>query len=223
MSKYFTRRELLAIAGLVIFDTGISICARLETRFPGDLQLALLMQSVTSKLVFSVMWWVSYFMCSWRAAAIVVTGGIVVWRNLGRLEGSLVLAAGLSSLLDFPLKLAISRPRPTVALVQVLSVEQGNGFPSGHTLFATVVLGFLGYLAIIHLRNRSLRVLSFAGFPALIILTGASRVYLGVHWPSDVLGGYLIGALLLVVLIYSHRMLQLRLEASKEIVSKIYK
>ncbi len=158
------------------------------------------------------MWWVSYFMCSWRAAALVVASGIVAWRYLGRLEGSLVLVAGLSSLLDFLLKLAVNRPRPTVALIQVFSNENGSGFPSGHTLFATVVLGFLAYLLIVHVRNRSVRMLSYTGLPVLIILTGASRVYLGVHWPSDVLGGYLIGALLLIVLIRVYRTRRFRLE-----------
>jgi len=118
---------------------------------------------------------------------------------------SWLVASWLSSLLDSPIKLVVNRPRPTDALVQVFSVENGSGFPSGHALFAAVVLGFLAYLAVTRLRRRSLRALSFAGLLMLIILTGVSRVYLGVHWPSDVVGGYLVGAVLLVALVCLYR------------------
>jgi membrane-associated phospholipid phosphatase len=125
--------------------------------------------------------WVSYLTGGWRSAALVLASGIVVWLCLGRLEGGLVLVAGLCSLLDSPIKVVVNRPRPTAALVQVLATEHGTGFPSGHALFAAVFLGFLAYLAATRLRKRSLRTLSFAGFLMLILLIGASRVYLGVH------------------------------------------
>lgn len=157
--------------------------------------------------------WVSYLMGSWRAATLVVVSCIVVWRYLGRLEGGLVLVAGLSSLLDSPIKFAVNRPRPAVALVQVFATEHGSGFPSGHALFAAVVLGFLAYLAATRLRRRSLRTLSFAALLILILLTGTSRIYLGVHWLSDVLGGYLVGAVFLAALIWLDRTWQLRLGA----------
>jgi len=156
------------------------------------------------------------FRISWAAggpAVLVVASGVVVWRYLGRLEGGLVLVAGLISLLDSPIKAVVSRPRPTAALVQVFAAEHGSGFPSGHALFAAVFLGFLAYLVATRLRRRSLRTLSFVGLLTLIFLTGASRIYLGVHWLSDVLGGYLIGAVLLVALIWLYRTWQFRLEA----------
>jgi len=202
LNKNFSRRGLLAIAGLAVLAIAVSLCARWELRFPGDLQLTLLVQSVNGKPLLSLMEWVSYLMGGWRAAALVVASVIVVWRYLGKLEGGLVLVAGLSSLLDSPIKFAVNRPRPTSALVQVFAAEHGSGFPSGHALFAAVVLGFLAYLAATHLRRRYLRLLSVACFIILILLTGASRVYLGVHWSSDVLGGYLIGAVFLTALIW---------------------
>jgi undecaprenyl-diphosphatase len=213
LNKNLRRRELLTIAGLAVLAVSISLCARWEPRFPGDLQLTLLVQSIDGKPLFSLMKWVSYLMSGWRAAMLVVASGIVVWRYLGRLEGSLVVVAGLCSLLDSPIKFLVNRPRPTAALAQVLAAEHGSGFPSGHALFAAVVLGFLAYLCVTRLRRRSLRTLSFAGLLTLILLTGVSRVYLGVHWPSDVLGGYLVGATLLMTLIFLHRIWRLRLMA----------
>jgi membrane-associated phospholipid phosphatase len=213
LNKDFSRKQLLAIGGLVVLAIAVSICARWEQRFPGDLQLTLLVQSIDGKPLLSLMEWVSYLTSGWRAAVLVVASGIVVWRYLGRLEGGLVLAAGLSSLLDSAIKFAVNRPRPTTALVQVFAAEHGSGFPSGHALFAAVVLGFLAYLAVTHLRKRSLRTLSLAVLLMVILLIGASRVYLGVHWSSDVLGGYLIGAVFLAALIWLYRMWKRRVDS----------
>jgi undecaprenyl-diphosphatase len=213
LNKNFSHKNLFAIGGLVVLAIAVSICARWEPRFPGDLQLTLLLQSIDSKSLRSLMEWVSYLTGGWRAAVLVVASGIVVWRYLGRLEGGLVLAAGLSSLLDSAIKFVVNRPRPTTTLVQVFAVEHGSGFPSGHALFAAVVLGFLAYLAITHLSKRSLRTLSLAGLLMLILLIGTSRVYLGVHWSSDVLGGYLVGAVFLAVLIWLYRMWKPRVDS----------
>jgi len=213
LNKNFSHKNLFAIGSLAVLAIAVSIYARWEPRFPGDLQLTLLLQAIDSKSLRSIMEWVSYLTGGWRAAVLVVASDIVVWRYLDRIEGGLVLAAGLSSLLESPIKVAVNRPRPTAALVQVLTTEHGSGFPSGHALFAAVFLGFLAYLAVTHLRKRSLRTLSLAGLLMLILLIGASRVYLGVHWSSDVLGGYLVGAVFLAVLIWLYRMWKPRVDS----------
>jgi undecaprenyl-diphosphatase len=157
--------------------------------------------------------WVSYLMGGWRAAVLVVASGIVVWHRLGRLEGGLVLTAGVSTLINSVLKVAVNRPRPTPVLVRVFEVEHGGGFPSGHAFFAAVFLGLLAYLAITHLHKHGLRALTSLGLLILFLLIGASRVYLGAHWPSDVLGGYLVGTVFLGALIWLYRMRHFRLEA----------
>jgi undecaprenyl-diphosphatase len=136
---------------------------------------------------------------------VVVVIGILVWWRIGRLEAIMIPVGGLLTLVNTALKLAVGRPRPSAELVHILSCEQGNGFPSGHALFAIVILGLLAYFAFINLKNRTLRMVVLAGLIALILLIGTSRVYLGVHWPSDVIGGYLIGGAFLTALIWFHR------------------
>ena len=123
----------------------------------------------------------------------------------------MIPVGGLLMLVNIPLKLAVSRPRPSADLVHILSHEQDNGFPSGHAFFAIVILGLLAYFAFINLKNRTLRMVVLAGLIALILLIGTSRVYLGVHWPSDVIGGYLIGGVFLTALIWFHQTYKARL------------
>lgn len=183
----------------------VSISARLALRFPGDLGLTLWLQSCNSDAVLSTMECVSFVFGGWSAALIVVAISIVAWRRVGRLEAIMVLVAGLITLVNIALKLAIDRPRPSPDLVQVLALEEGSGFPSGHAFFVILVLGLTAYFASVNLKSPVLRTLIVAALIGLILLTGVSRVYLGVHWPSDVLGGYLIGGAFLTALIWFHR------------------
>ncbi len=127
----------------------------------------------------------------------------IVWWRLGRAEGSMVLGAGLvSPVVDSLLKGVVNRPRPTVNLVRVVTVERGSGFPSGHALLAAVLIGLMIYFIATHSRKGILRALSVACLLLLIFLVGLSRVYLGAHWPSDVIGGYLVGGTFLAALIW---------------------
>jgi len=78
-------------------------------------------------------------------------------------------------------------------------------FPSGHVIAAVLVYGFIFYLASFLIPARPLRLLVQASCVIVMVLTALQRVYAGVHWPSDVLGGLLFGGLLLALLIWSHR------------------
>jgi undecaprenyl-diphosphatase len=148
---------------------------------------------------------ISFIFGGWSEVLVVVAIGIVVWWRIGRLEAIMILVGGLITPVNTALKLAVNRPRPSADLVHVLSPAQGNGFPSGHAFFAILILGLAAYFIFINLKNCVPRMVALAGLIALILLTGISRVYLGVHWPSDVIGGYLIGGVFLTALIWFHR------------------
>jgi len=198
-------KSKLIIGFLAILALIVSIYARFTPRFPGDLYLTLRLQAFDNHFLFSFMNCVSFIFGGWSSVLVVVIIGILVWWRIGRLEAIMVPVGGLLTLVNIPLKLAISRPRPSADLVHVLSPLQSNGFPSGHAFFAIVILGLLVYFAFINLKNRAIRIVVPASLIALILLVGTSRVYLGVHWPSDVIGGYLIGGVLLTALIWFHR------------------
>jgi undecaprenyl-diphosphatase len=195
----------LIVGFLAILALVISIYARFTPRFPGDLCLTLWLQSFNNHLILSIMKCISFIFGGWSAVLVVVAIGIVVWWRIGRLETIMIIVGGLITLVNTALKLAVNRPRPSADLVHVLSSAQGNGFPSGHAFFAILILGLTAYFIFINLKNRVLRMLALAGLIALILLIGTSRVYLGVHWPSDVIGSYLIGGVFLTALIWFHR------------------
>ena len=101
-------------------------------------------------------------------------------------------------LLTIIFKHLIGRSRPT----ELKLIEQGGySFPSGHTMFAVCVYGYLFYLAITKIKNKILRYTVSILLLLVILSIGVSRIYVGVHFASDVLAGYLLGTCYLFLLI----------------------
>jgi undecaprenyl-diphosphatase len=106
-----------------------------------------------------------------------------------------LIALGGGWLLNDVLKVAFHRPRPElVHLVQV----SGYSFPSGHAMISVAFYGFLAYLIWLNYRPSPLRTLASLGLLGLAVLIGLSRIYLGVHYPSDVLAGFAAGGFWLI-------------------------
>jgi membrane-associated phospholipid phosphatase len=125
-------------------------------------------------------------------APVAVVLAMVLGMRNQRSDALLVSATTLGALLLGPLlKSVIERPRPEHGhLVAVNSWA----YPSGHSLTSMAVLGVLIALAVRHLTVRATRTAAIATGVLLIAAVGVSRVYLGVHWPTDVLAGWLVGS-----------------------------
>ena len=175
--------------------------------FPVDQRISLWMQAFEGHL-FPMMHFVSFISSRLPATIIVVSVAIWLGRSGRRIEAILTSSVTvISSLAIVPaIKSLVDRPRPTPDLVQVMTLSQGESFPSGHATFAVVFYGFLFYLLPSLTSNRTavktLRIL----LATLIGLTTASRIYLGAHWFSDVIGGLVLGGLVLLgsIIIYCH-------------------
>jgi undecaprenyl-diphosphatase len=87
----------------------------------------------------------------------------------------------------------------------VIEVLTSYSFPSGHVMFYTGFFGFIWFLAFTLLKPSLTRNLLLIFFGSLVLLVGASRIYRGEHWASDVLGAYLLASLTLVVIIQIYR------------------
>ena len=108
-----------------------------------------------------------------------------------------LVAASFSTGINLIVKDLIRRPRPTSNLVNVFAKLTDLSFPSGHVMFYIGFYGFIGFLAFSLLKPSLKRSLLLVFFCGLVVLIGASRIYLGQHWASDVLGAYLLGSLTL--------------------------
>ena len=93
-------------------------------------------------------------------------------------------------------KFLIQRPRPDVA--HRLIEQSGYSFPSGHSMCSMAFYGFLIYLAFRYVKNVKVRVATTVGLGVLVFLIGFSRVYLGVHYASDVIAGFLLAVAYLI-------------------------
>ncbi len=96
------------------------------------------------------------------------------------------------------LKLILQRPRPTE--FRIIN-ETGYSFPSGHSMVSMAFYGYIIYLVYKFIKNKYVKWSLISILSLLIILIGISRIYLGVHYTSDVLGGFLISISYLVVFI----------------------
>jgi membrane-associated phospholipid phosphatase len=116
-----------------------------------------------------------------------------------------LIAAVFSTAVNLLVKDLIQRPRPTPGLVNVFATLSSYSFPSGHVMFYLGFFGFIWFLAFSLLKPSLKRTFLLVLFGVLVALVGVSRVYLGEHWASDVLGSYLLGSLTLVAIIQLYR------------------
>jgi len=145
----------------------------------------------------------------WQVIAIGLAIAIVVFALVGKKKYilPLLISAGGSATVAYIGKLLVQRPRPD-ALPSI--VEQGFAFPSAHAAIAIGFYGFIMFFLMRNISNWALKINVFFIGIFLIAAIGFSRVYLGVHYLTDVLGGYLAGVLWLLVAINVYRWLDAR-------------
>ena len=135
---------------------------------------------------------------------IVLVGAVLattiwLWRDGHRRTTIILIANTLASqLLLVALKLYIRRPRPT--LWDEITRPETYSFPSGHSLCSMAIYGGIAAVLITHHRRH--RAAIIAGAAVLIAAIGFSRIYLGVHWPFDVLAGFAAGIPLVVATVH---------------------
>jgi undecaprenyl-diphosphatase len=104
----------------------------------------------------------------------------------------------------------VARPRPSASLVHVYRQDRGYGFPSGSALVSVVLVGSVAHLLRgsrrpgERVRPRPAERVALGAGCLLVLLIALSRVYVGAHWATDVVGGWLLGAAWLLLLIAAH-------------------
>jgi len=122
-----------------------------------------------------------------------------------RIEAAFLVVSALgANIVGLIVKDVVARPRPSAPGVHVLRHVGGYSFPSGHVLTYVAFFGFLAYLAYVEPSNAWVSRLGLAMCIVLLVLVGPSRIYLGAHWASDVIGAYLLGGIWLSAILRTY-------------------
>jgi undecaprenyl-diphosphatase len=157
--------------------------------------------------------WLTAFMVglskfgSWKVLPIatgLICGALIAKKRWRDALGAGV-AVGLASIINPWFKTWFRKPRPE--LDWTLADESFYSFPSGHAFTSVVFWGMVTYLVWHVVKGRTLRTALVAVTAFFALMTGISRVYLGVHFPSDVLAGWTVGVIWLVCMIFATRAL----------------
>ena len=206
MLRDWTLRLKLGLAFITLL---LFALASVFTRFPGDLAILLWLQSLQSPWLTKAAMTVSHL--GDTPVALSMMGVAVflqlVWRRRDVAVMMLfsLLPIGAGNLL----KLAVGRSRPEYLLLDVAPTSLS--FPSGHALFAAIFWGLLVWLAEESIQSPLIRRSVQVALGLLILAVGWSRIYLGLHWPSDVIGGYMYGLLAVWLLTWLRRGLLYRI------------
>lgn len=186
---------------LVLCTLILSVSAWITPYFQWDLSFTLFIQSLELPAVRNT----SYFLHE-IGQPILATLGLITLAGVfllinRRAPAVLVVATVIPNALNQGIKSIIARPRPDESIVQVLVESGSNSFPSGHLVHFTVLLGILMYLIMSSNASRQVKLLATFSAAAVISAISLARVYLGAHWPSDVIGGVLWGIMYLSIML----------------------
>lgn len=203
----FARR--VSIAGIAAF-TGLAAMVQTKKGEAIDRAISARVQANKDPRIERAMTRVSWFGFPPQSRVLPLTYAAVLWIARFRLEAIFQLAASGSGLMSTLIKAFMQRPRPVAGkdLRVVAAPLRGSSFPSGHVLTYVGVYGWMAIMAHVLIGPRLLRRLAVAALTTLIAAVGASRVYLGHHWPSDVFASYLLGSSYLAALLVTYRRLR---------------
>lgn len=136
-----------------------------------------------------------------RVSAVLVGCSALCFLLLKRKKDALLMLSTLiSGGIAWVLKTLINRPRPTKDFVSILEETHYQSFPSGHVLFYTAFFGAFIFILLRTINKHPVsKIIGMLVCLAMIFLGAVSRVYLGAHWFTDVLGGFLAGLIYLLI------------------------
>jgi membrane-associated phospholipid phosphatase len=204
MSNLLKRNTLIFIlAVLIIAFAALSFFIAKHPILAFDIKTSLFIQQYHADWLDKVMLAISFFgELPYSLLSVVVVAAIFYWQKYKR-EGLFISTVLLSGLIILGIKNIINRPRPTAFYVRLVEVNRFQSYPSGHVLSYTLFFGFL-----IILMNSSKNIPKLTKnivtyLSAFLVITIApSRIYLGAHWFTDTVGGFLLGLICLFPLCY---------------------
>jgi len=199
--KSFLAARIAALGAGVVF-VWLAILAHSARYFPIDLEITRALQRVDTPWLLVPFRTLNAF---GFAPIVTITFALVVLALFLAGRRWEAICAGLATLgaagLTELVKAIVGRPRPFPDLVNVAHHIGSPGFPAGHVMNFTPFVGFLCYIASVRMAPSWRRTGLIGVLLIMIVTMGAARIYDGEHWPSDVLGSYLLGFAWLVTMI----------------------
>ncbi len=188
------RVDLLLAAGLII-SLALIIVAAGSSRQPGDLELSKSLQSFDGEWFAELMRFGDWIGEAWRLAiqGLLLLSALLILRK--RREAGFLLAISAFYVTSPLLKIVVDRPRPHHESIIVHAEMTSNSFPSGHAFGAIIIyVAIFMFAGIITGGNGRASLVLRTAAVFLLVIVALSRIYLGAHWPSDVIGGLVISA-----------------------------
>ena len=185
------------LAGAVAFAL-LAVFASFYDRFPSDERIAHTIQDIDLPLFARFVDFVHTLGDQWAYVGLPLGAAIAFAVTRRGTEAVIVLSTVGLRFLDALVKDWVERPRPSGDLVDVRDAASGFSFPSGHTVGTAALFAVLFFLIPKAVPSRPLRWTLQAACVLAVASAGPARVYVGVHWPSDVFGSYLLVLLFIV-------------------------
>jgi undecaprenyl-diphosphatase len=179
----------IAIVGLLLFLILASVIGRSELSGI-DRPIMLFVYQFRTPLFTAIMKWITFFGNTGLIFVVLLAALTLLAKRYLKQALWFLILAGSGGAANAILKMIIARPRPALA---PLIKETDFSFPSGHAMDSLIVYGAIAYLLLQLMPEFRYRALVIPMASLIITAIGFSRVYLGVHYPSDVLAGYLFG------------------------------
>ena len=204
MSKYI---KYIILVGCLILFSFISFNVYKTNEFYGD---GVIYDFVYKYIISDGMTPFIKFITWFGSTAGIITVGLISIFTIKdkKINISFVVCLILGVIINNVIKLIFARSRPDV---NPLMVESTYSFPSGHSMMSMILYGYLIYLIYNNFKSKKYKWLLICILSILILCIGFSRIYLGVHYVSDVIGGFVLGIAYLILYI----------DISKKIIKKI--
>ena len=201
--KYHKRIVAYVLSGISVMFIVLTILILLFPHDFIDVAFSKEIQEDQNPFLDSLMKLISWFGYNPGSVITVLAGALIFFLFKYSREALFILITAASGLVSSVIKILVNRPRPSEPIVRIVQKVNQQSFPSGHVLFYIIYFGFLCVL-MYHLTTipKAVRII-VAGISIFLIVTiPFSRIYLGAHWFTDVLGGFLLGILCLYTLCY---------------------
>lgn len=203
----FNARKVVSyiiLGSLIIAISALTFFAKLRPYFNVDLTITREVQEYNA-LWFQILMNTLTFIGNPGTSSVVLllTAGLFYLKKRKKEAAMLVFSTIGAAIISVTMKQYVHRLRPSPTLIhQVTRYLKPDSFPSGHVLFYVGFFGFLFFLTFTLPQSNKFRIILLIVLGLMLSLIGASRIYLGAHWFSDVMGAYLVGLIWLTIVVF---------------------